>query len=80
MGRVTLLLVRSIQGFLDGTQYAKGRYAVRKNPVISYADIIFYYKKVKCSLKTATKWLFWLLNGTQYAWPNNGGTQYARPK
>ena len=31
---------------LDGTQYAKGRYAVRKNPVISYADINFYFKKV----------------------------------
>jgi len=28
---------------LDGTQYAKGRYAVRKNPVISYADIYFYF-------------------------------------
>ena len=28
-------------GGLDGTQYAKGRYAVRKNPVISYADINF---------------------------------------
>jgi len=27
----------------SGTQYAKGRYAVRKNPVISYADIIFYF-------------------------------------
>ena len=26
---------------LDGTQYAKGRYAVRKNHVISYADIVY---------------------------------------
>ena len=25
--------------FLDGTQYAKGRYSERKNPVIFYADI-----------------------------------------
>ena len=32
--------------FLDGTQYAKGRYAVRKNLVISYADINFNFKKV----------------------------------
>ena len=30
--------------FLDGTQYAKGRYAVRINPVISYADINFYFQ------------------------------------
>ena len=37
-------LVRSIQFFVDGTQYAKGRYAVRKDPVISYADIILYLK------------------------------------
>jgi len=34
------LLVRSIQVFLDGTQYAKGWYAIRRNSVISYADII----------------------------------------
>ena len=26
-------------GFLDGTQYAKGRYAIHRNSVISYADI-----------------------------------------
>jgi len=31
------------RGDLDGTQYAKGRYAVRRNSVISYADIIFYF-------------------------------------
>jgi len=31
------------RGGLGGTQYAKGRYAVRKNPVISYADINFYF-------------------------------------
>jgi len=36
-------------GVLDGTQYAKGRYAVRKNPVMSYADINFYFKKVQFS-------------------------------
>ena len=30
-------------GGLDGTQYAKGWYAVRRNSVISYADIIFYF-------------------------------------
>ena len=46
------LLVRSIQGGLDGTQYAKGRYAVRRNSVISYADINFYIKKVQFSSKT----------------------------
>jgi len=42
--RVTPPLVRSIQVFLDGTQYAKGWYAVRRNSVISYADINFYLK------------------------------------
>jgi len=31
------------RGCLDGMQYAKGRYAVRKNSVISYADINFYF-------------------------------------
>jgi len=46
------LLVRSIQGDLDGTQYATGRYAVRRNSVISYADINFYIKKVQFSSKT----------------------------
>jgi len=38
-----LILVRSIQGDLDGTQYANDRYAVRKNSVISYADSNFYF-------------------------------------
>ena len=33
------------RGDLDGTQYAKGRYAVRRNSVISYADIIFTLKR-----------------------------------
>jgi len=33
-------------GVLDGTQYAKGRYAVRQNPVMLYADIKFYFKKL----------------------------------
>ena len=41
-------------GCLDGTQYAKGRYAVRKNPVISYADINFYFKKVQFSSRNTT--------------------------
>jgi len=36
-------------GGLDGTQYTKGRYAVRRNSVISYADINFYYEKVPFS-------------------------------
>ena len=36
-------------GGLDGTQYAKGWYAVRRNSVISYADINFYFKKVQFS-------------------------------
>ena len=31
--------------------YAKGWYAVRKNPVIPYADIHFNFKKVKFSYK-----------------------------
>ena len=31
--------------FSYGTQYAKGRYAVRKKSVISYADIKFYFQK-----------------------------------
>jgi len=39
------------RGDLDGTQYAKGRYAVRRNSVILYADINFYFKKVQFSLK-----------------------------
>jgi len=38
-------MVRSIQIFLDSTQYAKGRYAVRTNPVILYANIIFLLLK-----------------------------------
>ena len=38
-------LVRSIQGGFR--QYAKGRYAVRRDSVISYADINFYFKKVQ---------------------------------
>jgi len=41
-------------GGLDGTQYAKGRYAVRKNSDILYADINFYYKKVQFSSKNTT--------------------------
>ena len=38
----------------DHGQYAKGRYAVRRNSVISYADIIFYFKKVPFSSKNTT--------------------------
>jgi len=37
------------RGDLDSMQYAKGRYAVRRNFVISYADINFYFKKVQFS-------------------------------
>jgi len=48
------LLVRSIQVFLDGTQYAKGWYAVRRNSVISYADINFYFKKDQFSSRNTT--------------------------
>ena len=50
------LLVRSIQGGggLDGTQYAKGWYAVRRNFVISYADINFYFKKVQFSSRNTS--------------------------
>ena len=40
--------------FLDGTQYAKGWYAVRRNSVISYADINFYFKKVQFSSRNTT--------------------------
>ena len=28
---------------VDSTQYEKGQYAVRKHPVISYANIKFYF-------------------------------------
>ena len=35
----TPFLVRSIQGFLGRTQYAKGQYAVRNNSVKSYAAL-----------------------------------------
>jgi len=45
-------LVRSIQGGFR--RYAKGRYAVRRNSVISYADINFYFKKVQFTLKNTT--------------------------
>ena len=40
--------------FFDGTQYAKGWYAVRRNSVISYPDINFYFKKVQFSPKNNT--------------------------
>jgi len=43
------------RGNLDGTQYAKGRYAVRRNSVISYADINFYFKKVQFLSKNTTR-------------------------
>ena len=36
-------------GGVDGTQYAKGRYAVCRNSVISYADNKFYFQKVEFS-------------------------------
>ena len=42
------------RGVLDGTHYAKGRYAVCTNPVISYADIKFYFKKVQFSSRNTT--------------------------
>ena len=42
------------KGDLDGTQYAKGRYAVRRNSVISYADINLNFKKVQFSSKNTT--------------------------
>jgi len=48
------ILLRSIQGDLDGTQYANGRYAVRKSPVISYADSTFYFEKVQFSARNTT--------------------------
>ena len=38
--------------FKYGTQYAKGRYAVCKNPVISFADIKFYFLKVQFSSRS----------------------------
>jgi len=31
--------------FLDGTQYAKGRYTVRKNPVITYVDSKYKFQQ-----------------------------------
>ena len=49
------LLVRSIQVFLDGMQYAKGWYAVRRNNVISYADIYFYFKMIQFLSRNTTR-------------------------
>jgi len=43
------------EGGLDGTQYAKGWYAVRRNSVISYADINFYFKNVQFPSRNTTK-------------------------
>ena len=44
--RVTTPPSCSIQGGgLDSTQYAKGRYAIREHPVISYADNKFTFKR-----------------------------------
>jgi len=40
---------------LDGTQYERGWCAVRRNSVISYADIIFYFKKVQFSSRNTTQ-------------------------
>ena len=45
-------------GGLDGTQYAKGRYAVRRHSVISYADINFYFQKVHLSSRNTTQVTF----------------------
>ena len=45
-------------GDLDGTQYAKGRYAICRNSVISYADINFYIKKVQFSSKNTTHMIY----------------------
>jgi len=42
------------RGFLDGTQYAKGWYAERRNSVISYADINVYFKKVQFSSRNTS--------------------------
>ena len=51
-------LVRSIQrGVLDCTHYAKGRYAVRENPVLSFADIIFYFKRSNFHQKAKPTWI-----------------------
>jgi len=41
-------------GVLDGTHYAKGRYAVRRNYVISFGDINFYFNKVQISSENTT--------------------------
>ena len=41
-------------GFFGGTQYAKGWYAVRRNSVISYADINFCFKKVQFSSRNTS--------------------------
>jgi len=40
--------------FLDGMQYAKGRYAVREHPIISYPDINFYCKNVDFASRNTT--------------------------
>jgi len=41
-------------GGVDGTQCAKGWYAVRRNSVISYADINFYIQKVQFSSRNTS--------------------------
>jgi len=53
--RVTSPLWYAVFSFLHGTQYAKGRYAVRINSVISYADINVYFKMVQCSSRNTTQ-------------------------
>ena len=41
-----------LQGF---RQYAKGRYAARENPIISYADINLYFRKGPIFIKKHNK-------------------------
>jgi len=38
-------------------RYAKGRFAVHKSPVILYADVKFYFKKVQFSSRNTTKYI-----------------------
>jgi len=40
---------------LNGTQYVNGRYTVRTNLVISYADIIVYFEKSHFFIKKHNK-------------------------
>ena len=49
-------LLRRIQGMFDGTHYAKGRYAICTNPLISKAEINFIFKWCNFHQVTRQSW------------------------